>query len=376
MLTYCTIRKLLLFLMLLSFAIIQQACIPNIQRSETNIGGRLLLIGERRGTANGVPKIFELVLGTEILQPLWMDVPVGRLDRRTVLSPDNRYAVLWAGGTESLDLTTGAFNPISVPGGATHPTFSPNGDYLAYVVRGDLISKNLGSDEAEVVFVAPCEEYTLGGPGITYCGSIGQPVWIDETTLAFDAFVGAMPSTITGSTDPKLDPNHALVVTVDGELIHEFDQALGIFEGKGPTIIVEQGDGWAWLEASALARGIFQPNPLNSSGYRPLLSPDGELLIVDFEPTKRGKQQLVELRTGMTKTITEIHIGQNVAWSPDGYFIATLFGLDNERKLQIVSLEDGSEILMLEMDEIPVAGDDTTPRIQELYRWMLLAWLP
>ena len=78
----------------------------------------------------------------------------------------------------------------------------------------------------------------------------------------------------------------------------------------------------------------------------------------------------------MTKTITEIHIGQNVAWSPDGYFIATLFGLDNERKLQIVSLEDGSEILMLEMDEIPVAGDDTTPRIQELYRWMLLAWLP
>lgn len=345
--------------------ILVQSCGLPAAKTRPAFAGRLLLVGDKR---DGGRTVFQIEQDSDVPQELWSFLP-GQPGSTWDLtaSPDARYVIQQRPDLSIavLDLSTGEFGAISLPARSYDVSFSPDSSHLTYeFAEGsshNLYLMDVAADEAIVLFTSPCADYASGG---MTCGDIAEPAWIDQSTLSFDAYVGVMPFTVTMPGYPELKPNHTFVMTVKGALVHEFDQALGILPGKGSTVIIQQENGWAWLEAGDLTLGTFSPNPLSESPGIPNLSPDGRYAIhrVDLEHV------LVELRTSTSTPISDVYA--DPVWSPDGKYLASIRGLHPDRELYIISL-DGSERLVLELDQI---FEEITPFTG--WDWSLLSWLP
>ena len=340
--------------------------------------GRLLFVSNAEG---GGLTISELKDGLQSPRPLWTGIP-GRLDgdRQPIgpaiaVSADRKRAMLITASFEVVivDLSSGGFERVPVPAGgaieSAYGVFSPDGRRLAFVVtekegtKARLYTRDLAAGKSFTLYQAPCRTYSGSGESRLICGGFDPPVWIDETTLAYGAYVGDMPKEVfitkNATWVQSPGPNRYIVTGFDGTAARQ-STPNGYFptENNGRTVV---GDGF-WMEASDLKAGVTITHAL--AGRYPRLSPDGESVVQDID----GKWHVTALRTGVDQEvgytdIPSLLLCHEFAWSPGAKAIACR---DSNPRIP----EAQNTLWVLYLDTRAVRRI-TTPPLQ-----YLLAWVP
>lgn len=285
--------------------------------------------------------ISELKDGLQAPSALWTGIP-GRLDGdkqplgpAIAVSPDRKRAMLITASFEVVvvDLISGGFERMPLPtGGAiesAYGVFSPGGQHLAYVVfekdgfRSRLYTRDLAAGKSFTLYQAPCRTYSGSGESRLICGGFDPPVWIDETTLAYGAYVGDMPKEIFITKNAMWNeaprPNRYVVTGFDGTPAQRPTPS-GHFptENNGRTVV---GDGF-WMEAADLKAGVTITHPL--AGRYPHLSPDGEFVVqaIDDKWHMTGLRIKSDLDLGWAIDLPSLNLCHEFAWSPGAKAIA------------------------------------------------------
>ncbi len=340
--------------------------------------GRLLFVSNAEG---GGLTISELKDGLQSPRALWTGIP-GRLDGdkqplgpAIAVSPDRKRAMLITASFEVIiiDLASGGFERVALPAGgvieSAYGVFSPDSRRLAYAVfekegfRSRLYTRDLAAGKSFTLYQAPCRTYSGAGESRLVCGGFDLPVWLDENTLAYGAYIGEMPKDIfitknaTWNESPAA--NRHVVTGFDGTAVRQSAP-----NRYFPTEIKDQtavGDGW-WMEATDLKQGVTITHSL--AGRYPRLSPNGESVVQDIDQ----KWHVTTLRTGIDQEVgytdlPSLLLCHEFAWSPGAKAIAC-------RNSNPHIPEPQNTLWVLYLDTRTVRRI-TTPPMQ-----YLLAWVP
>lgn len=363
----------------------------------SRFAGRILLATH---DANGY-SIYTLQEGFTYPVPLWTNL-IGELPANfnnqpskdypiAVASPDGNWVVL---NNILVNLNTGDYkNLVGENTTFIYSAFSPDSRYLIMGIGGfdtqaKLILHNLIDGTQKEVYSSDCQKYSYGsgvdlGNSYTYCGEIDQPMWLDKATIFFPAHRGKMPSCIYCGASDTLAPNSYLIMTTDGEILHEINQKGIVFsklyrnenylqkellidkfdlitafeyrEGHSPEFI--------FLSVSSLKEGIFKnESPAFDTNYRwdkVIPSPDTVYL---FDPS--GK--IMNTNTTEEKSLSLFNnCDAGLMWSPESTKLVCL----SETKTSLFPM-----VIYSVDQESPIFSFD----LQRLNKewWNLISWQP
>jgi hypothetical protein len=244
------------------------------------------------------------------------------------------------------------------------PSFSTDGNYLAYTVFGSgLYVLNVDSKDAELVQAVRCGEYeeiiSVSGTGHTVCTGLTGATWLDPDTFFFKYFDGPLPPSFTpgGENDPG-NVNRMTVMTCEGQEILTMEAPESRLAPWSEGVQVMPGE--LWVDPEDLAQGIYEPEVLPESALGGNLSPDGRYVLLPGDPWR-----LLEWRTGRETTLgtrQKPDILSACLWSPDQTYVACTGTFFPKEGLLIVPLskEAGGIVFQWNAEE----------------EWRLLAWMP
>jgi len=348
--------------------------------------------------------VWEYRTGMDAPTPLWMNLPCQTHSNELAfpISSDGHFAMLILNGPfipstppyfslSLLDLTSGEFKSLPAPEYSrleaqsmnASGAFSPDDRYFAYTVNSSvsgpnrLYLLNLASGESSILFESPCAPYNQTGMGMgsNFCASVGNPVWIDATTLVFSGFSGELPQSIVlGNT---IHPNHTFVMSLDGTVLQGLSPALHIGGVYGPTLLYyvdgQVAQGYEWTEMTDLKQGQLNPHLLDVNSqflpgkvgdenhlFMPSISPDGEYAFQRIGSV----WHLIGLRNGSDKKIlnTSVKTCYSLMWAPDQ---KNVMCRDSSQYNAIISLEGYRDQRLPYSHGMPF-GEDIR----------LFAWLP
>jgi hypothetical protein len=185
---------------------------------------------------------YEVGMGSSFT-PLWTALPCN-FSTGVIVSPDRHFAMFISDlpHVELLlfDLTSGEYKYLTLPeihsrDFHSRGAFSPNDRYFAYAENGYILSisrlhlLDLATGKDSILFESSHANYS--SPGMAFSSTsvyadIGNPQWIDETTLVFSGYSGDMP--VATKFGAHVDPNHTFVMDVDGTSVKFLDQHCSI----------------------------------------------------------------------------------------------------------------------------------------------------
>jgi len=375
------------------FAVIQSSKSPPLATPTPELSkfdGRLILMGLSYVSPSEYKAEFFSLSGDSTAPiPIWENLS-GKiifsasptyLGGEKLISPDGKLIALCAEeGIAVVDLSNGELiylnqDQINCNQGA----FSPDNRYLVFGSEEDLWLLDLSRQSEPVkLYTAPSAVYGDQGT-IRAHGSVYQPLWLDERTLLYSSYEGAMPEKIETilSAPTTLPPNSTTWVEVeDGKAVSSRAIYISTYTFQHSGMISFAGGvlaGDAWLDRDALKSGQFesyQPFPEDSEWSTQMptyVSPDGRYAVFMERPSAfvfhlvdTGSAAEIGSTTYYTDHTLDRHHCLDASWSPD------------MQSLACRSLDDGLFILSFTRGNT-IAGLVDLSRFDE---WLLLTWLP
>jgi len=261
-------------------------------------------------------------------------------------------------------------DPLTSPGDARDPTWSPDGDQLLFVQNGGSYSNLVLHDveEERSVRITDNEPYVeSGSPDYVASSSWAiDPSWSASGSIAFASDKGATDELMqlwmmaSVSDDPFVAPYDGgdagsieqIALNADGEL-------------AAYTVLATGGElgGITYVAVRDLDTGTTTPiaeGPLGA--YDPAIAPDDAHVVVSIRDNA-GMSDLwiVDLQTGVAIQLTEDEQAANAVWSPDGAWLAWMS--PNDRSFDIwtarIDPEDG-ELISDPIRIVEESGVDAT----------------